>query len=220
VAVEGLGRTGIPDCPERSVDTSELLQQADGGLLARRQLDMIDELLNLRPAISDPKEVAAGNPNRPGDAGLRAPEPLPQAPQSRCPPAADPGPVNPQDKRRLSVYPHVEVELTADVCPAGPSRNAGDQGRDGRIICAWPWGRTSRARQGKRPKPRFRSWQWPSSAPDEGSAGEPILLNAGRSCHAFSVVGTGRTSPDAALAATRSAQCPRTGTRPRAQIGR
>src|SRR5580692_5824566 len=110
---------------------------------------MIDELLNLGPAISDPKEVAAGNPNRPGDADLRAPEPLPQAPQSRYPPAADPGPVNPQDKRRLSVYPHVEVELTADVCPSGPLRNAGDQGRDGWIICAGPGAEPARQGRGR-----------------------------------------------------------------------
>jgi hypothetical protein len=44
--------------------------------------------------------------------------------------------MNPKDNRRLSVYPHVEVEPTADVFPSGPARDAGDQGRDGRIICA------------------------------------------------------------------------------------
>jgi hypothetical protein len=119
VIVEGFGRTGLPDCFERSVNTSELLQQADGGVLARRRLDVTDELLKLGPAITGPQEDSAGNPNRPRDADLRPPEPLPQAPQSRYPPAADPGPVNPEDKRRLSVYPHVEVELTADVCPSG-----------------------------------------------------------------------------------------------------
>src|ERR1700722_14008521 len=108
---------------------------------------MIYELLNLSPAISDPKEVAAGNPDWPGDADLRPPEPLPQAPQSRYPPAADPGPVNPQDKPRLSVYPHVEVELTADVCPSGPSRDAGDQGRDGWI--SWAGSGSEPARQGR-----------------------------------------------------------------------
>jgi len=42
--------------------------------------------------------------------------------------------VNPEENRRLSVYPHVEVERTADVCPSGPARDAVDQGRDGRII--------------------------------------------------------------------------------------
>jgi hypothetical protein len=42
--------------------------------------------------------------------------------------------MNPEDNRRLSVYPHVEVEPTADVCPSGPARDAVDQGRDGRII--------------------------------------------------------------------------------------
>jgi hypothetical protein len=121
---------------------------------------VIDELLNLSPTISDPQEVAAGNPNRPSDADLRPLEPLPQAPQSRYPAAADPAPMNPEDNRRLSVYPHVEVEPTANVCPSGPSRDAGDQVR------------TSAAREGERSKLRFRSWQWPTSAPEEGSAGE------------------------------------------------
>ena len=108
---------------------------------------MIDELLNLSPTISDPQEVAAGNPNRPSDADLRPLEPLPQAPQSRYPTAADPGPMNPEDNRRLSVYPHVEVEPTADVCPSGPPRDAGDQGRDGRVI--WAGSRSEPARQGR-----------------------------------------------------------------------
>ena len=97
---------------------------------------MIDELFKLSPTISDPQEVAAGNRNRPSDADLRPLEPFPQAPQSRDPPAADPGPVNPEDNRRFSVYPQVEVEPTADVCPSGPARDAVDQGRDGRIIWA------------------------------------------------------------------------------------
>jgi hypothetical protein len=44
--------------------------------------------------------------------------------------------MNPEDNRRLSVYPHIEVEPTADVCPSGPSRDAVDQGRDGRVIWA------------------------------------------------------------------------------------
>src|SRR5579862_1055476 len=106
-----------------------------------------DQRLNLSPAISDPQQVAAGNPDRPGDADVRPLEPLPQAPQSRYPAAADPGPVNPQDNRRLSVYPHVEVELTANVCPSGPSRDAVDQGRDGRVI--WAGSRSEPARQGR-----------------------------------------------------------------------
>jgi hypothetical protein len=41
---------------------------------------MIDELVKLSPTTSDPQEVAAGNPNRPGDADLGPLEPLPQAP--------------------------------------------------------------------------------------------------------------------------------------------
>src|SRR5690348_11701538 len=149
VVVEGFGRTGLPDCFERSVQASELLEEADIGVLACRWLDVTDELLNLSPTISDPQEVAAGNPNRPSDADLRPLEPLPQAPQSRYPAAADPGPVNPEDNRRLSVDPHVEVEPTADVCPSGPSRDAGDQGRDGRVICAGSGSEPARQGRGR-----------------------------------------------------------------------
>jgi hypothetical protein len=78
---------------------------------------------------------------------LRPLESLPQAPQSRYPAAADPGPMNPEDNQRLSVYPHVEVEPTADVCPSGPARDAVDQGRDGRVI--WAGSRSEPARQGR-----------------------------------------------------------------------
>ena len=148
VVVEGFGRAGLPDCFERSVNASELLEEADVGVLVRPWLDVIDELLKLSPTISDPQEVAAGNRNRPSDADLRPLEPLPQAPQSRDPAAADPGPVNPEDNRRLSVYPHVEVEPTANVCPSGPPRDAGDQGRDSRVI--WAGSRSEPARQGRR----------------------------------------------------------------------
>src|SRR5580698_2470478 len=147
VVVEGFWRTGLPDCFERSVNTSELLEQAEGGVLVRPWLDVIDELLNLSPTISDPQEVAAGDPHRPSDADVRPLEPLPQAPQSRYPAAADPGPMNSEDNRRLSVYPHVEVEPTANVCPSGLPRDAGDQGRDGRVI--WAGSRSKPARQGR-----------------------------------------------------------------------
>src|SRR4051812_40808236 len=102
VVVERFGRTGLPGCVERSVQTSELLEQADVGVLVGPWLDVIDELLELGPTISDPQEFAAGDRNRSSDADLRPLEPLPQAPQSRDAPAADPGPVNPQDDRRLS----------------------------------------------------------------------------------------------------------------------
>jgi hypothetical protein len=68
---------------------------------------VIDELLKLSPTISDPQEVATGDRNRPSDPDLRPPEPLTQTPQSRDPPAADPRPMNPEDNRRLSVYPQV-----------------------------------------------------------------------------------------------------------------
>src|SRR4029453_18508442 len=147
VLVEGFGGAGPPHCFERTVKASELLEEADVGVLVRPWLDVIDELLNLSPTISDPEEVAAGNPNRPSDADLRPLEPLPQAPQSRYPAAADPGPMNPEDNRRLSVYPHVEVEPTANVCPSGPARDAGDQGRDGRVI--WAGSRSEPTRQGR-----------------------------------------------------------------------
>src|SRR3954466_4348158 len=101
-------------------------------------MDVTDELLNLCPTISDSQQVAAGDRNRPSDADLRPLEPLPQTPQSRYPPAADPRPVNPEDSRGRGVCPHFEVELTADVCPSGAARDTGDQGRDGRIIFAGP----------------------------------------------------------------------------------
>jgi len=55
--------------------------------------------------------------------------------------------VNSEDNGRRSVYPHVEVEPTADVCPSGPVRDAGDQGRDGRVIRAGS--RSEPARQGR-----------------------------------------------------------------------
>src|SRR6202050_1702421 len=122
VVVEGFGRTGLPDCFERSVNASQLLEQADAGVLVRPWLHVFDELLKLSPAISDPQEVAAGNGNRPSDAALGPLEPFPQAPQSRDSPAADPGPVNPEDNRRLSVYPQVAVEFTPAVCPSGRVR--------------------------------------------------------------------------------------------------
>src|SRR5687768_7833323 len=123
VVVKGFGRAGLPDCLERSVKASELLEEPDVGVLVRPRLDVIDELLDLSPTISDPQKVAAGNPNRPSDADVRPLEPLPQAPQSRDPTAADPGPMHPQDDGRLSIDPHVEVEPTADVGPSGLSRD-------------------------------------------------------------------------------------------------
>src|SRR5215210_4022740 len=184
VVVDGFGRTGLPDCFERSVNASELLEYADVRVLVRPWLQVIDELLKLSPTISDPQEVAAGNRNRPSDADLRPLEPFPQAPQSRDPPAADPGPVNPEDNRRLSVYPQVEVEPTADVCPSGPACDAVDQGRDGRII--WAGSGSKPARQGRGSGRSFDSGHGngPSVHPTKGPPGEPILLDAGRSCHA------------------------------------
>src|SRR3954462_8468946 len=58
VVVEGLGRPGLPDCFERSVETSETLEEADVGVLARRWMDVTDDLLNLCPTISDSQQVA------------------------------------------------------------------------------------------------------------------------------------------------------------------
>src|SRR5262249_60379647 len=49
VVVEGFGRTGLPDCFERSVETSELLEQADVGGLARRGPDVVGELPHPEP---------------------------------------------------------------------------------------------------------------------------------------------------------------------------
>src|SRR3954447_3628960 len=59
VVVEGLGRTGLPDCCEPSVKASELLEQADVGVLVHRWLDVSDELLELGPTIADPQDVGA-----------------------------------------------------------------------------------------------------------------------------------------------------------------
>src|ERR1700722_9194384 len=173
VVVEGFGRTGFPDCFERSVKASELLEDADIGVLVGPWLHVIDELLELSPTISDPQEVAAGNPNRPCDADLRPLEPFPQAPQSRDSPASDPGPVNPEDNRRLSVYSQVEVESTADVCPSGPVRDAVDQGRDGRII--WAGSRSKPARQGRGRGRSFDSGHGngPPAHPTEGPPTNP-----------------------------------------------
>ena len=172
VVVEGFRRTGLPDRFERAVKASELLKEADVGVLVRPWLDVIDELLHLSPTISGPQHVAAANRNRLSDADLRPLEPLPQAPQSRYPAAPHPGPMNPEDNRRLSVYPHVEVEPTAKVRPSGPSRDAVDQGRDGRII--WAGSGSKPARQGRRRGRSFDSGHGvATSAHDEGSAWRP-----------------------------------------------
>jgi hypothetical protein len=136
-------------------------------------MHMIDELVELSPTISDPQDVAAGNRNRPSDADLRRLEPFPQAPQSRDPPAADPGPVNPKDDRRLSVYPQVEVDPTADVCPSGPVRDVVDQGRDVRIMRAGS--RSKPARQGGGRGRSFDSGHGngPQAHPTKGLAANP-----------------------------------------------
>src|SRR3954469_2101094 len=55
VVVERFGRTGLPDGFARSVNASELLEQADVGVLVRPWLHVIDELLELGPAIRDPQ---------------------------------------------------------------------------------------------------------------------------------------------------------------------
>src|SRR5206468_1748961 len=76
VVVEGFRRTGLPDRVERSVKASELLEEAEVGVLFRRRGDVLDELLELSPTISDPQDVAAGDRNRSSDADLRPLEPL------------------------------------------------------------------------------------------------------------------------------------------------
>src|SRR6478752_5815736 len=58
VVVEGFGRAGLPDFFERGVNASELLEEADVGVLVRRGLDVFDELLEFSPRISDSQEVA------------------------------------------------------------------------------------------------------------------------------------------------------------------
>src|ERR1043165_3334058 len=64
VIVEGFGRTGLPDCFERAVKASELLEEPHVGVFVRPRLHVIDELLELSPTISDPQDVASGNRNR------------------------------------------------------------------------------------------------------------------------------------------------------------
>src|SRR3954462_11315150 len=76
VVVEGFGRAGLPDCLERSVNASELLEEADVGIVVRPWLHVIDELVKLGPTISDPQKIASGNRNRPSDADLRPLEPF------------------------------------------------------------------------------------------------------------------------------------------------
>src|SRR6185437_9116409 len=49
VVVEGFGRTGLPDSFESSVKASELLEEAEVGVLVRPWLDVIDELIKLGP---------------------------------------------------------------------------------------------------------------------------------------------------------------------------
>jgi hypothetical protein len=70
-----------------------------------------------------------------------------ELPDDRDAAAANPGPVNPEDDRRLSVNPEVEVERTADVRESDATRDAVDQGRDGRVI--WAGSRSEPARQGR-----------------------------------------------------------------------
>jgi hypothetical protein len=80
VVVEGFGRARLPDSFERGVNVSELLEEADVGVLARRWLDVTDELLELSPTISDPQEVTTGDRHRLSNADWRRLEPLPEAP--------------------------------------------------------------------------------------------------------------------------------------------
>jgi hypothetical protein len=76
VVVVGFGRTGLPDRIKRSVHSSKFLEEADVGVLVCLWLGVIDEFLKLSPTISDPQEVAAGNPYRTSDADFRPLEPF------------------------------------------------------------------------------------------------------------------------------------------------
>jgi hypothetical protein len=105
VVVEGFGRTRLPYCFEGTVKATELLEQADVRVFSRRWLDVIDELLELSPAISDPQDVVAADRNRPSDADGCPLKTIAQAPQSGDAAAPDPWPMNPEDDRRLGVYP-------------------------------------------------------------------------------------------------------------------
>src|SRR3954470_12380057 len=49
VVVEGFGRARLPDCLERRVNASELLEEADVVVLVRRWLHVFDELLKFSP---------------------------------------------------------------------------------------------------------------------------------------------------------------------------
>src|SRR4029078_11557743 len=51
VVFEGFGRTGLPDCFERSVKASELLEEADVGVLVRPGVAVIDELAHVGATI-------------------------------------------------------------------------------------------------------------------------------------------------------------------------
>src|SRR5690348_13942339 len=51
VVVERFGRTRLPDCFERSVNASELLEESEVGVLVRPWPHVIDELLELGPTI-------------------------------------------------------------------------------------------------------------------------------------------------------------------------
>src|SRR5438445_12154465 len=64
VVVEGFGRAGLPDCVERSVKASELLEQAAVVALDRPSLDVTDDLLDLSPTTGEPQAGPAGSPNR------------------------------------------------------------------------------------------------------------------------------------------------------------
>src|SRR5258708_30958106 len=54
VVLEGVRGTGLPDCFERSVNTSELLEHAEGGVLARPGLAVIHEALKPSPTLPHP----------------------------------------------------------------------------------------------------------------------------------------------------------------------
>jgi hypothetical protein len=165
VVVEWLGRTRFPDCVERFVEAAKLFKEADIGVLAVLRADVVDELFEFSPTVTDPHDVAAHRWNWPSDANSFVLEPLAESSQTKNSAASRPGPVNPEDDWRLSVNPHVEVERTTDVHPTRAAREAGDQGGDGRVIRARSGPKPTRQRRARRGIVESGHFAWRQSLP-------------------------------------------------------
>src|SRR5262249_517072 len=83
VVVEGFGRTWVPDCFERSVNASELLEEADVGVLARPWPDVIAEP---RPAQPSARRPSGGRSGKPEPVGRRPLAPAGGVPASAAVP--------------------------------------------------------------------------------------------------------------------------------------